>query len=119
MAHKSFADPFAQGEICLESLPSPKRESQHKVQTHPDTSASYSTARIWLFTHSPDLPGHSFSEQICSHSRLWGTLVDAQGNVTLLGRRGAEEHGEGIKSPGFSFFLSPDLPRPSLFPSKL
>lgn len=45
-----------------------------------------------------------------------GALADAQGNAPLLGRGDAEEHGEGIESPGFSLFLGPDLPRPSLFP---
>lgn len=40
MARESSADPSAQGEICPKSLPSPERDAQHKVGTHPDASAS-------------------------------------------------------------------------------
>lgn len=40
MARESFIDPFAQGEICPESLPSLERDAQHEVRTHTDASAS-------------------------------------------------------------------------------
>lgn len=42
--------------------------------------------------------------------------ADAQGNAPLLHEGDVEERREGIESPGFSLFLGPDLPRPSLFP---
>jgi len=116
VARESFADPFAQGEICPESLPSPESDAQHKAGTHPDTQPVHLLLGSGVSHMALTCMGRASGDGDALIPVPQGALADAQRNAPLLGGGDAEECGEGTESPGCSVLLGPDLPRPSLFP---